>query len=222
MSVKNKVGLPVPKTCLLFQAVLWLAKGELPIEPSDRIHVLGQPTLNDPSYDEAKEALLLALRSGQLPATGIFWGDDPTIDPREDTTVKINPYFWEWDRVGWKNDELRSPDWAHENARYGVIFVPTQELFKIFGDRPTGNAIPQQSQGGARRGRKPKYDWDAYFVEIAVRADLDCLPDTAAELIRDMAEWCMNEWGVNGAPGETMLKEKIGPIYRHPRKRGGR
>ena len=214
MSLKNKVGLPVPEMCMLHQAVLWLANGELPIEPAEEMFAFGQLHLDHSTYVEPMEALLLALRSGRLSATGIFWRDDLKADPREDTELKINRTFWKWQLVDWDGDELKIPDWWTDlKGRFGCIRVSTKELFDIFGsDDGKRNAI--------RRGRKPKYDWDTFYAEIAVRADLDNLPETAAELQRNMAEWCQDTWGKE--PGETMLKEKIAPIYRHPRKREGR
>jgi hypothetical protein len=56
------------------------------------------------------------------------------------------------------------------------------------------------------------------YAEIAVRAELDGLPDSQAELVDAMAQWWLNRGGEQ--PSESVLKEKIAPIYRHPRKAG--
>ena len=209
MSLKNKVGLPVLEECLLHQAIIWLASGELPIDPAEEMYAFGGwPHLDHSTYGEPMEALLLALRSGRLSATGIFYGDK--ADPREDTTMKINCASWEWHLVDWDHDTLNFSDQRPDQNGYFIcISVSTKELFDIF---DSGD----EKQNDNRRGRKPKYDWNAFYVEIAVRADLDNLPDTAAELQRDMADWCQDTWGK--VPGDTMLKEKIAPIYRHPRR----
>ena len=58
------------------------------------------------------------------------------------------------------------------------------------------------------------------YVEIAVRADLDNLPETAAELERDMADWFQEH--LDTVPGETQLKKTISSIYNHPRKTGSK
>ncbi len=65
-------------------------------------------------------------------------------------------------------------------------------------------------------GRRPKYDWDQMYAEIAVRADLDGLPDRQAELVDAMAQWCLDNWGEE--PARSGLSEKIAPIYRHLRR----
>ena len=67
-----------------------------------------------------------------------------------------------------------------------------------------------------RPGAKPKYNWDEFFTELVVRADLDGLPETQAELQREMAQWCTDTWGEE--PGESMISGKIRAIYKHPRK----
>src|SRR6476659_5505666 len=35
-----------------------------------------------------------------------------------------------------------------------------------------------------RRGRRPEYDWDAFYAELTVRADLDGLPAVQSECER--------------------------------------
>ncbi len=223
MSLKNKIGLPVPEECLLHQAVLWLAKGELPIDPSEEWEAFRRADVrfersaayfDRATFGEAMESLILALRSGRLSATGIFWGEDPKADARQNTTVNISPLCWEWENSDFASDTLEFPDgWTDQKGRFGRIVVSTKELFDIFGS-------DDGKRDANRGGRKPKYDWNAFYAEISVRADLDGLPETAAELQRDMADWCQNTWGAE--PSETMLKEKIAPIYRHPRKSQGR
>ncbi len=134
MSLKNKVGLPVPETCMLHQAVLWLASGQLPIESAEEMDAFGWPHLDHSTYGEPMEALLLALRSGRLSAIGIFWGDISEADPRDDTTMKINRTFWQWQLVDWDDNALKIPAWwTDQKGRFGLIHVSTKELFDIFG-----------------------------------------------------------------------------------------
>ena len=125
--------------------------------------------------------------------------------------MKIESRFWAWDRVDWSEGELMIPEYSEDlKGRFVSILVPTKELFEIFGSE---SVKPKASPAGAKR----KYDWDAFYVEIAVRADLDNLPETSAELQRDMAEWCLDTWGKE--PGESSIKKYVAPIYQHPRKR---
>src|SRR5687768_13875436 len=99
---------------------------------------------------------------------------------------------------------------------FAGIVVNVPELVRIFGPEdaegdPTGNAVVS-----AGTGRRRTYDWDAFFVEIAVRADLDGLPTAQADFEKQMASWCENTWGKQ--PAESAIRDKIAPIYRHPRK----
>ena len=242
MSLRDKIELPLPKYCLLSQAVVWIAKFETPISYEYYVTLKNWIKLDDEIYDEPKKALFLALMSGRIQAIGHYemvnferrssdalmrrndWKEFLEHNPpgKIKKSVPIDPILWEWDLVDWNNYCLNSPYGLGVAARFLTVSVPTKELFEIFPAPADEKSQEADTSSLSRRGPKPKYDWNAFYAEIAVRADLDGLPETAAELLRDMAEWCMNEWGENGVPGETMLKEKISPIYRHPRKGGGR
>ena len=66
-------------------------------------------------------------------------------------------------------------------------------------------------------GRPRRYDWDAFLCQVALLAnDLDGLPETQAELERDMAAWCLDQWGTE--PGESTIRRKIAPIYQQMKK----
>ena len=61
-------------------------------------------------------------------------------------------------------------------------------------------------------GRPREYDWDAFMIEIIrVANSPDGLPDTQAELIRDMLQWCENNWGKQ--PADSYVRSKISLIY---------
>jgi hypothetical protein len=48
--------------------------------------------------------------------------------------------------------------------------------------------IPQPEQPANQGGRPPEYDWDSFMLEIIHRANTpDGLPDSQAELVRDMS-----------------------------------
>ena len=97
---------------------------------------------------------------------------------------------------------------------------PTKTLFECF--PATANVGASSASNRAveppPRGAPLKYNWDQFWAELAVRADLDNLPDTQAECINDMAQWFIDRGYEQ--PGETTLKEKLQLVYRHPRKVG--
>ena len=143
-------------------------------------------------------------KPGQWQRRGLDWSESTLYVPGPD-----------WDKSGLEDAPYRI--WG----TYSRIEVPTLDIRKLFlGRDVTGEGSETTPSRAGARGRRPKYKWDEFYAEIAVRADLDNLPETAAELQRDMAEWCLNTWGEE--PSETMLKDKIRLIYRHPRRSAGR
>lgn len=63
-----------------------------------------------------------------------------------------------------------------------------------------------------RGGRPPEYDWDTFLMEIIRRANLpDGLPETQADLIRDMLVWFLDTSGRE--PAESAVKQRISKIY---------
>ncbi|MEW9838587.1 hypothetical protein [Mesorhizobium marinum] len=65
-----------------------------------------------------------------------------------------------------------------------------------------------------RGGRPAEYDWDTFVMEIIRRANHpDGLPDTQAELVRDMLAWFQSTSGRE--PAESTVKARISKIYRY-------
>ena len=103
--------------------------------------------------------------------------------------------------------------WGLETAFiFTDITVSTEDLFKLR-KPPTGTSVEEKSKGG----RPPTFKWYEFYQEIVVRADLDGLPVTQTELLSDMRKWFDGK-GLD-CPSDTVLKEKISPIYNHPRKK---
>jgi hypothetical protein len=66
-------------------------------------------------------------------------------------------------------------------------------------------------------GRPPEYDWDSFISEVIRRANSpDGLPETQAELIRDMLLWFSDTYGVE--PAESAVKQRISKIYNYLKK----
>jgi len=113
-----------------------------------------------------------------------------------------------------------SPDADIETAFiFSRITLSTEELLRIFPIRTTDSREPTATpriQPQSRSGRPPKYPWDEFFSEVIVRADLDGLPEKQSDLVSQMAQWCLDNWG--DQPAESVLKERTAAIYKHIRK----
>ena len=68
--------------------------------------------------------------------------------------------------------------------------------------------LPAKSKGGRPR----EYDWDALTIEIIRIANSpDGLPDTQAELVEQVLQWCENTWGKQ--PAESSVKARVSRIF---------
>lgn len=73
------------------------------------------------------------------------------------------------------------------------------------------NTMPQMPNRG---GRPQEYDWDAFTMEIIRQANLpDGLPETQADLVRNMLLWFQSTYGQE--PAESAVKSRISKIYRY-------
>jgi hypothetical protein len=77
------------------------------------------------------------------------------------------------------------------------------------------NAVISQEQAPVNRGGRPvQYDWDSFVMEIIRRANLpDGLPETQADLVREMLSWFQTTCGQE--PAESAVKGRISKIYRY-------
>lgn len=73
---------------------------------------------------------------------------------------------------------------------------------------------------GPKIGRPASYDWDAFYVELIWYIHEQGLPATQAELRNYIADWCQTRWGAGRVPSETVLKQKISPVFRRLREVG--
>jgi hypothetical protein len=138
-------------------------------------------------------SLCKKLESGQLTAavvdeiTGIMTPADPAIFRSENV--------WQYLGVGAAPIDPREPN------QLGTLYIARDA------------AEPPKHRGG----RPSPYPWDEFYCEIIRRADTpDGLPETQAELVSTMLQWCQKHWGME--PGESTVKERISAIYAHRRK----
>ncbi len=80
-------------------------------------------------------------------------------------------------------------------------------------DRNIRNNVPDLAASIERRGRKRKYDWDSFYVQVTLIADEpDGLPTKQADLEKQMADWCLENW--EEQPGESAVRGKLSKVYK--------
>lgn len=187
--------LPGPSWLTLSETIAWLAERKI-------------------SEVEAKSNLPRAFRDGHIDTRGRsreYTGHD--------IQAALQGINWDRANINWEDSSFEIPSsrstWSH---RITDVAVARDDLSRWIGEGEEGGSktVPVKKTGG----RKLKYPWDEFYVEIAVRADLDNLPETQAELEKDMATWCSETW--EKKPAESTIREKISPIYLHPRRLQGR
>lgn len=110
-----------------------------------------------------------------------------------------------------KGDDLPPEFWAPGNSERTSL---GKDIFGCVAIRLDGlmEWLDGSTSKGAKRGRRDKFEWEDFWVEVAIRADLDGLPHTQADFNRDMLAWCQNKW--DDVPGDSTIREKLGVLYR--------
>ena len=187
------MNLPPPSWLSLTEALDWLVEQGIPDA-------------------EAKSALLRAFRNGEIQTRGRskkYIGHNNQIDLLGST----------WDRaeIRWATNVFLTPGRYSETNDFSDVDVSRSDLSGWFGgddiEPDSINPTAPTKRGG---GPRLKYDWESFYIEVAVRAGLDGLPEFQAELVVGMAQWCEEAWGEQ--PSDSMLKLKLSPLYNHPRK----
>ena len=240
------VQFKTPERCLLVQAAIYISENKLPIPDAaylsapDRLVTCPKDLIRSlrDSQIVASGSLFEAYRTSQI-ATDTVLAFEPFSWPIIEN-VEIDAELWSENRtditnsrlIG-KNDDVSKiyrvppldPDfllahaWDEDEKPVDVetafifsnITVLTADLFKLLAP-PPGTIVEQKSKGG----RPPKYNWEEFYTEIIVRADLDGLPETQADLVRDMRGWFIDK--LDDCPVDSELKKRIAPIYKHPSK----
>ena len=162
-----------------------------------------------------KTALIDAFHDGKIRTRGrchSFFGHNVLHD--------LASYTWDRADVVWQNNEFTIPDdrLGRERHTFSDAVVCREDL-KMWingGAMEIGQHLITKAVQSNKGGRPPKYDWDAFHREVIRLANLpDGLPETQAELERQMAEWCNIHWGVE--PSEGVLKDKVRLIFQQVR-----
>jgi hypothetical protein len=65
----------------------------------------------------------------------------------------------------------------------------------------------------------PKYDWDSFYAALTRRIHEHGVPETQAELVREMLTWF--ERRVNdAAPDESTVRRKVAVVWREMKRVG--
>ncbi len=91
---------------------------------------------------------------------------------------------------------------------------PTTELLGQFTPNDPTTLQPQEPDAERKGGRPQEYDWNSFMLEIIRRANLpDGLPETQAELIREMLQWFRDRY--DAEPADSSVKSRISKVYRY-------
>jgi hypothetical protein len=76
---------------------------------------------------------------------------------------------------------------------------------------PNREAIETRRRAGP--GVPPRHDWDAFYAALTRRIHEHGVPETQAELVREMVAW-FEARDLEHAPDESTIRKKITPVWR--------
>jgi hypothetical protein len=127
------------------------------------------------------------------------------VSPGKEATVDI------WSKV--TPPDLRA---FAEKKKDGLLLPLCERWEKRLAEGPT---FPKES-GRAKAGREWKYDWIEIMRQAGLIAFNDGIPETAAEFIGKVADWCGENW--RESPSETELKRHLTLFVRLLQEKGGK
>lgn len=133
------------------------------------------------------------------------------------TLRDLEKYIWDRTGLDWQANKFAILDTGVPIYTFSDVVVCREDLAKwINGAMGISQHLTAKAVQSNKGGRPRKYDWDAFHREVIRLANLpDGLPETQAELERQMAEWCNLHWGVE--PSEGVLKDKVRLIFQQVR-----
>ncbi|MGG5823052.1 hypothetical protein [Falsiroseomonas sp. HW251] len=108
--------------------------------------------------------------------------------------------------VGWRADD----DQALHVLRERLV-VRHAELERFEAAQASAAAAPAAPVRAVARGALPKYDWDEFWCEAAVRLQIDGMPESQAAMVRRMEEWFAAR---DQHPDRSTVKKKIAMLWR--------
>lgn len=108
----------------------------------------------------------------------------------------------------------KKPTWHWELVKTvsHAVTSPIQQVIGVPQRQPHAPDTASLAAGNftRRRGRPPRYFWQAFAAEMVRRAIQDP-PSSQAEFERQMAEWCQQSWGAE--PAISMIREYVAPAF---------
>lgn len=155
----------------------------------------------DLSQEESRGRLERAIRHHSL-------REIVTLDPADGRELSTD--VTEWRDIDWDSGIVMiEPSWSGSP----VTCVPIQpllgrdEFLRVFDI----DARPGQIQVRDRGGRPPRYDWEAFWVEICCRVYKEELPETRAEIVRKMESWFADRGQEN--IDKRTIEKKLSKLY---------
>jgi hypothetical protein len=140
--------------------------------------------------DVGEERLIEALIAGDIRCRFHVQGSPPKDVPL-DWLARAN-IDWPHSRI-----EAKAPPFFS-----GPVEVNRQDLLDYF-----GSADPPRNRGG----RPPKWDWDAFWVEVAAVVHVEGRPETQNDMVRRMQQWFVDTYG--NQPSDSQVKARISKLY---------
>jgi len=92
------------------------------------------------------------------------------------------------------------------------LVVRLEELERFEREQGIGESErPEVVLVGTPRGAQPRYDWDAFWIEVCRSTYSDGLPGSQADLVRRMRDWFETTGSV---PDDSTIKKKLSPLWR--------
>jgi hypothetical protein len=105
--------------------------------------------------------------------------------------------------------QVRARDYSISHDHRWLVLGLTSRGAETLERLATGVHEPQKHPGG----RRPKYDWDTFWIAMCDYVLNEGPPPKRAALVEHMATWCTRAWGVDGGPSESQLKEHVKRFY---------
>ena len=190
--------------------------------------------------EPSRAELYLLLRRGLLIGTGVrtgifredsgskWWKDLENlveIEPQGTADEYLEPVpaeHWSQENIDWLSGVA-----IGSNGRYESISIPFGDIVARFPE-PDVKPLHVQKRGSAlivetdvpttsketrrpARGRPREYDWDAFVRQVIVIANTERLPEKQDALVKQMLDWCQQNWG--NEPAISTVKKYLQPIY---------
>lgn len=107
---------------------------------------------------------------------------------------------------------VHSKEYPPQDHRYFLRQSDIEKLWPTDKNQATatGNeALSPWPRKKSAAGAKGDYDWEKIIIDAAAYMVANGVPDGAADLYREIEGWFGDD-----APGESQLKQHIGPLYR--------